>query len=116
MEVRITGRHGALGADVKRYVHDKLGPVSRYWDRTSSLEVVFDEAELGWKVEVIAHVQRAAPLIASISHKDPRAAVDLAHDKIERLLTRAKEKSRGKRRREGHAAQPAAGATPPEEE
>ena len=104
VEVRITGRHSQLGPKVRTYASDKLLPLSRYYDRTRHLEVVFDETNLGWKVEVIAHLQRGTPLVATTKHKDPMAAVDLAHDKLERLLTREKEKHRTRRARNGRAS------------
>lgn len=99
MEVRIVGRHSAVGDRVKTYANDKLEPLSRYYDRTRHLEVVFDETNLGWEVEVIAHLLQGKPLVATIRHKDALAAVDLAHDKLERLLTREKEKKRSRRGR-----------------
>lgn len=115
MEVRITGRHAQLGSKVRTYANDKLLPLSRYYDRTRQLEVVFDETNLGWQIEVIAHLSRGKPLIATTKHKDPLAAVDLAHDKLERLLTREKEKQRSRRSRNGRgapaAAAPARGAS-----
>lgn len=99
MEVRITGRHHAkLGEKVKRYAVEKLSPLSRYYDRTRRLEVVFDEGQLGWKIEAIAHLARGAPLVATVEHAEPMAAVDLAHDKLERLLSREKERRRARRR------------------
>jgi ribosomal subunit interface protein len=100
VEVRITGRHGELGDKVRSYANEKLEPLSRYYDRTRHLEVVFDETQLGWKIEVIAHLQRGKPLIATVEHKDALAAVDLAHDKLERLLTREKERHRSRRHRD----------------
>lgn len=118
MEVRITGRHAHIAENVKAYVHEKLEPLSRYYDRTRQLEVVFEEAPLGWRVEVIAHIERGQPLIVKVQHKDALAAVDLAHDKLERLLTREKEKHRSRRHRDDHAATPGVpGSAPaPEEE
>ena len=107
MEVRITGRHAHLGEKIKAYTHEKLEPLSRYYDRTRELEVVFDENNLGWRVEVIAHIQRGQPLIATVQHKEALAAIDLAHDKMERLLTRQKEKARSKRNRVDGTAPPA---------
>jgi ribosomal subunit interface protein len=94
LEVRITGRHAHLGAKVKEYAIQKLAPLSRFDGGTRSLEVVFDEDHLGRKVEVIAHMQRGKPLVATVQHKDALAAIDLAHDKLEKLLTRKKEKNR----------------------
>ncbi len=115
MEVRITGRHAQLGNKVRTYASDKLLPLSRYYDRTRQLEVVFDETNLGWQIEVIAHLQRGKPLVATTQHKDPMAAVDLAHDKLERLLTREKEKQRSRRQRNGRGA-PAGPSGPGSEE
>jgi ribosomal subunit interface protein len=112
VEVRITGRHAHIEEDVKTYVHEKLLPLSRYYDRTRQLEVVFEEAPLGWRVEVIAHIARSKPLVAKVQQRDAMAAVDLAHDKLERLLTREKEKRRQRRHRDGHAAAPASGESP----
>jgi ribosomal subunit interface protein len=105
LELRITGRHAALGEKVKTYAREKLEPLSRYDGRTRNLEVVFDEVKpTGWSVELIAHRGRGAPVVASSRHEDPMAAIDLAHDKMETLLTRAKEKSRSKRRAGARAA------------
>ncbi len=103
MEVRITGRHAHVAEKIKAYALEKLGPLSRYYDRTRHLEVVFDEDHLGWKIEAIAHLQRGAPLVATIRHKEATAAVDLAHDKLERLLTKEKDRRRA-RRRDGRGA------------
>jgi ribosomal subunit interface protein len=115
VEVRITGRHAHIAENVKSYVHEKLEPLSRYYDRTRQLEVVFEEAPLGWRIEVIAHIERAQPIVAKVQHKDALAAVDLAHDKLERLLTREKEKHRSRRHRDGDAAAPGSTASPEEE-
>jgi ribosomal subunit interface protein len=115
VEVRITGRHAHLGEKLKSYTNEKLGPLSRYYDQTRHLEVVFDESQIAWKIEVIAHLQRGNPLIATVNHKDPMAAVDLAHDKLERLLTREKERHRGRRHRDDAGAPAAPGGKTEEE-
>jgi len=106
VEVRITGRHAQIAENVKAYVHEKLEPLSRYYDRTRQLEVVFEEAPLGWSAEVIAHIEGGQPLVVKVEHKDALAAVDLAHDKLERLLTREKEKHRSRRHRGGNGSPP----------
>jgi len=113
VEVRITARHAHLSEKVKAYALEKLGPLSRYYDRTKELEVVFDETNLGWKIEVIAHIARSEPLVATIQHKEVTAAIDLAHDKLERLLSREKDRRRSHRREgRGQAPVPSEGAAP----
>jgi ribosomal subunit interface protein len=109
VDVRITSRHAHLGEKVRTYALEKLGPLSRYYDRTSQLEVVFDERPLGWNIEVIAHIARGEPIVATIQHKELTAAIDLAHDKLERLLSREKDRRRS-HRREGRGKAPAAGS------
>lgn len=98
MEVRITGRHGATPDDVKDYAHDKLGPIGKFNRHARSLEVVFDEDHLAKTVEVIAHLDRGAPVVVHSKHEDARAAIDLAHDKLEKVLRRHKERLEGRRR------------------
>jgi ribosomal subunit interface protein len=112
VEVRITGRHSHLGEKVKNYTLEKLGPLSRYYARTRYLEVVFDEDTRGHAVEVKAHLQRGQPLVATVRNKDPFAAVDLAHDKIERMLTREKEKKDERRREAAQSNGPKAAPSP----
>ena len=105
MELRITGRHAQLPQKVKTYARTKLEPLARYYVRTRQLEVILDEEnQSGWRIEVIAHLSSGTPIVASLRHEDPLAAIDLAHDKLERLLTRAKEKSRTKRRTSARGA------------
>ena len=119
MELRITGRHAGLGKKVRSYAEEKLEPLSRYYARTRYLEVVFDESHLGVEVEIIAHLAAGNPVVAKVRDKDAFAAIDLAHDKLERLLTRVKEKKRERRRAAQHGGPPRApgsGAPVPLEE
>ena len=62
-------------------------------------------------MEVICHISRGEPIVATVEHKDAMAAVDLAHDKLERLLTRKQDKTRSRRRGPGRSAA-GAGAAP----
>ena len=106
MELRITGRHGSMAEDVKEYVEEKLAPVGRFNRHARALDVVLDDDHLSKTVEVIAHVDHGAPVIVHAKHEDARAAVDLAHDKLEKALRRLKERLEDRRRGRGEHAAP----------
>ena len=42
-------------------------------------------------------MKRGAPVVVSAKHADARAAVDLAHDKLEKVLRRLKERRMDRR-------------------
>ncbi len=104
MEVRITARHGEYSSEVKDYVSDKLEPLARFNRQARSVEVILDESGVARLVEVIAHMGRGAPLVVTAEHEDVMAAVDIAHDKLERMLRRLKERESDRRRGRTHAA------------
>ncbi len=106
MDVRITGRHAAYGDDVKEYVEDKLEPLSKFNQETRFIEVVLDEARNGHECEVIAHMRKGAPLVVHANHDDVMAAVDIAHDKLEAVLRKVKEKAVDRRHGRAHNAAP----------
>jgi ribosomal subunit interface protein len=107
VEVRITGRHASFTDDVKQYVADKLENLSRFNRETRQIDVVLDEAHMRASVEVIAHMTRGAPVVVTAEHDDVLAAVDIAHDKLETVLRRLKEKVTDRRHGRAHNTPPA---------
>ena len=112
MEVQITGRHEELTDSVKEYAQEKLGALSRFHKGLRALEVVFTEDSLEKSVELIAHLSRGAPIVVTAKHEEPLAAVDLAHDKLERVLKKEKEKRRDLARHKGPPPGARAGEPP----
>lgn len=111
MEVRITGRHAELTSEVKDYVNDKIEPLSKFNRETRYIEVVLDEAHLKHSCEVIAHMRKGGPLVVNAEHDEVMAAVDIAHDKLEKVLRRMKEKETDRRHGRAHNAAPQLGAS-----
>lgn len=101
MELRITGRHGSMADDTREYVEAKLSSMERFNRHARSLEVIFDEDHLAKTIEVIAHIDHGAPVVVHARHEDAHAAVDLAHDKLEKALRRLKERTEDRRRGKG---------------
>lgn len=113
MEIRITGRHAKVGAEVRSYVEAKLAPVAKYDERTRLIEVVLDHEPLSTTVEAKAHVGSGAPIVVRANHRTAEGAIDLVHDKIERAVRKHKERVRDRnldRRRAAAGGAAAAGA------
>lgn len=102
MKVIVSGRHMSVSEDVKNYCIEKAEKLTRYYDRLRSIEVILDGHSGSHSVEMIVHADRTDPFIASQDQDDIFAAVDLVVDKLERQLTRHKERHRNRK----HMARP----------
>ncbi|MCG3126850.1 MAG: Ribosome hibernation promoting factor [Phycisphaerae bacterium] len=105
MQVRISGRHIGVSDAVKQYCQDKAERLTRFYDRIQSIEVVLDGKPGQHSAELIVHVDGSDPFVANEQHADLHAAVDLVLEKVERQLTRHKERHRNRKHMppdEGH--------------
>jgi putative sigma-54 modulation protein len=83
---------------VKQYCEDKAGKLVRYYDRVDHIEVVLDGKNGLHSAELIVHHGGGKePLVAKEEHTDLFAAVDLLVDKMERQLTKLKERLRNRK-------------------
>ena len=98
MQVTVSGRHMGVSESLKEYCLEKAGKLTRYYDRIQSIEVILDGKNGQHSAEIIVHTDRTAPFVASEEQEDVYAAVDLLLDKIERQLTRHKERVRNHKR------------------
>jgi len=97
MQVRITGRHMGVSDSLKAYCLEKAAKLPRYYDRIRSIEVILDGKDGLHTAEIIVHTDRADPFVAAEQNPEAYAAVDLVLDKIERQLTRHKERVRNRK-------------------
>ncbi len=108
MDVRISIRRRNDEEDeqeIRDYATSKMESLDRYNRHARSIEVVLDADHLERSCEVIAHLDRGAPLVVTAKHADVHASIDLAHDKIEKVLRRLKERLDDRR----HAPAPTPG-------
>ena len=107
MEIRVTGRHVEVPDDVLDYIHDKANKLPRFYDRIHDLEVVLDHQAEQFTVEMIVRVDHKHTFVASDTGPDTFALIDVIIDKLERQLTKHKEKARNHKRdgRPDHSAQ-----------
>jgi putative sigma-54 modulation protein len=97
MQIIVSGRHMGVSDALKDYCHDKAQRLLRFYDRIKSIEVILDGHDGQHSAEMIVHSDGTAPFVASEEHKDIYAAVDLLIDKLERQISRHKEKLRNRK-------------------
>jgi ribosomal subunit interface protein len=90
--IEVTSRHQNVSERTRSYVTEKAGKLTRFHNRLSRIQVVLDEAHDDFLVEMIAHVDRGATLVAKESAKGYRAAMDAILAKMERQLKKDSEK------------------------
>lgn len=103
MYTKITGRHMEVTEAMRAYVEKKLSRLSKYYNRISEMEVVVDGEGLVHKIEIIVKADRCQRFVVHDTGEDAYACVDTCIDKIERQMTRHKERSRDRKRRIGAA-------------
>ncbi len=97
MQVSVTGRHFDLTDSLKTYAQEKVGRLPRFYDRVQAVEVILDrEADL-ISVEIIVSAIGKQSFVAKEVGPDGYACIDLLVDKMERQLTRQKEKHRNRK-------------------
>ncbi|MBI5365971.1 MAG: ribosome-associated translation inhibitor RaiA [Planctomycetes bacterium] len=99
MNISITARHMTVPDELKAYTEEKAERLSKYFDRVKTIEVVLNVEQERHSAEMIISATRGVTLVGHTVEKDIHAAIDLVTDKMERQLTRLKEKLRGRRAR-----------------
>lgn len=97
VQISITERHTSTTDEVKDYAREKAGKLLRYYDRISAIDVVLDGAQDQNMVEMIVRVDGSENFIAHDANGDFFAGVDVVVDRLERQLTRLKEKLRNRK-------------------
>jgi putative sigma-54 modulation protein len=82
---------------LKAYAEQKVGKLTKYYDRIQEIEVVIEAGKDASRVEIIVNAERKKMFIAHHDDGDAYAAIDQCVDKIERQLTDHKEKFRNRK-------------------
>ena len=91
MELNITGHHVELSPALNDYIKNKLARIQRHFDHVVDAHCILSVAKLLHKAEATIHVA-GNTLHAASEHADMYAAIDLMLDKLDRQVTRHKEK------------------------
>jgi putative sigma-54 modulation protein len=108
MQVTVSGRHISVTDALKTYCQEKASKLTRFYDRIQSIDVILDGKNGVHTAEIRVHTERADPFVATVQDADIYAAVDVLLDKIERQLTRHKERVRNRKHPPGRGVQPEA--------
>jgi len=106
LKVQITGRHFTVSEALKDYTNERAGKLMKFYDRIHDIRVIMDVDGDHHKAEMSVGVNRGITLVAHGAHNDIFGAVDLVVDKMERQLTRFKEKLRNHKNRKKEREMP----------
>ena len=106
MQITMTGLHITVTPSMKTQLEKRFERLARHFDSVRDAHCVFSVEKLVQKVEATLHV-RSATLHAEATDTDMYTAIDLLSDKLDRLLTKEKEK-----RTDHHAAEAPHGQPP----
>jgi ribosomal subunit interface protein len=88
LRVQIAARHCDIPSSVRERTESQISRLTRYDERLTAAEVVYDEVKHNRKVEVILTVDGAAPLVAEAEGAEFRTALDKVVDRLGRMLRR----------------------------
>ena len=97
MQVVVSGRHMTVDTALKQYATEKAERLIKFYDRIQSIEVVFEQDAGRPTVEFIVNAEHKNTFVGRDSGADHFAATDIVMDKLERQITRHKEKHRNRK-------------------
>lgn len=102
MNITITGRHISITEEMKDLARERAERMAKYFNRINKIEVVLSPEGDRFSAEMVVSCVRGMVLVGHVTDYSMSAAIDKVVEKIERQLTRFKERlkshrSRGKR-------------------
>jgi len=87
MQINITARHIDVTPAIEEYIRRKAERLPRYFDRVQQIDVVLERMPNEYKVEILTDVEKHRDFVATGSHEDLYACVDVVCDRAVRQLT-----------------------------
>ncbi len=94
MQINISTKHTELTPTIEEYALKKANRLTRYFDRTESIELILDKTKNSHEIEIIVTIEHSDPIIARAESTDLYACIDLCIDRATRQLTDHKSKLR----------------------
>jgi putative sigma-54 modulation protein len=108
MLITITGKHVEITPAIRERAEEKAGKLPRFFDNLTQVEIIIESTGGGHSVELVAHAERFSPLVAREIGQDILTCIDGAVHKMERQLSKLKERQRD------HKSTPIGEIVPPE--
>ena len=105
MQISVSGRHLHLSKDIQDYAHTKASKLSQFFDKIHKVDVVVSKEGSNYAVEVIVKPDGHESIVGHNSGTDVKACIDLILGKLERQITRHKEKIRNHKHRQDYQPQ-----------
>ncbi len=86
MQIKISTKHMQLTPAIETYASKKIEQISRYINRIQQEDGVIDKAKNGYTVEIITDVEHHDSFVATSTHEDLYACLDLGIDRSLRQL------------------------------
>lgn len=110
MHINLTGHHVEITPSLRDYVQSKFQRLLQCADNVINVNVVLSVNKLEQKADATIQL-RGTTLYANMVHEDMYAAIDGLIDRVDRQLTKYKEKSGSHNRGEGAALKAQLNAT-----
>lgn len=111
MQIKISSKHMQITPAIESYAAKKVEKLSRFFDRIQQIDVVIDKTKNGYTIEIITDVEHHEPFIATSTHEDLYAGIDLGVDRSIRQLKDHKSKLRDNKHHAPTSGAAARGAT-----
>ena len=102
MQISVSGRHMHVSQDIQDHARSKAAKLSQFFDKIRKIDVIVSKEGLNYAVEVVVKLDGHESLIGCDAGPDVKACIDVILDKLERQVTRHKEKIRNRKHRQGH--------------
>lgn len=97
MQIKISSKHMTMTPAIEQYTVRKMDKLVRYFDRILMIEVVIDKSKNGYTLEILTDVEHHEPFVATCTHQDLYACIDLGLDRATRQLKDHKSRLRDNR-------------------
>ena len=93
MDIIVSTRHGELQPDSQDRIKEKVQKLPRYYDRITSIEITVDlKNHQEPEVEIKVSAEQLSDAVSKATGSNVISATDTAIHKMERQLTKSKEK------------------------
>lgn len=92
MAIEVTVRHTVVSDEAKQHAYDKAGAIEDRFPRVEHVHVILDKQRHQRIVEVVVQGKNHLRVEATVSADAMRKATDMAFDKVERQLNKARKK------------------------
>jgi len=97
VQISVTGRHMEISPQIREYTEEKVGRLPRYYDRVHAVDVVLDRDGDQTVVEMLVKAAGTQEFVAKETGPDAMSCIDVLVDKLERQLTKHKERFRNRK-------------------